>query len=92
MLRIRSEQFAPFQTVTDTLFTNKLTAYIRKHHGEDVVKLPTGVFLVKDLSEETLQTLIASIIHPAGETGWTPKNIERLSQAFTDTKTPATKT
>lgn len=58
MLKVRAEQLDAFQSAADAALIRKMAKYVGERHAEDVVKIPSGIFLVKHLSDETLQQMI----------------------------------
>lgn len=60
MLKIRAEQMQAFQVAADAAFIKKLVKHLREKHGDTGVQLPTGTFLVFELSEETLEAMVRS--------------------------------
>lgn len=58
MLKIRAEQMQAFQPIADKTFAQKLAKHLREKHGDTGVQLPSGTFLVFELSDETLEAMI----------------------------------
>ncbi|HEX4949179.1 MAG TPA: hypothetical protein VFZ34_21055 [Blastocatellia bacterium] len=67
MLKIRAEQMQAFQSIADKTFAQKLVKHLREKHGDTGVQLPSGTFLVFELPEETLKTMIHTGIARARE-------------------------
>src|SRR5207245_1702759 len=58
VLVIRDEQMSVLMPAAQAAFARRLAEYIREHHGESVAKIPSGVFLIKNLPDEVLLRMI----------------------------------
>jgi hypothetical protein len=56
-MKIRREQLNAFQEVADDAFVRRVINYVQEKHGTLTIELPSGKFLISDLSDETLSRL-----------------------------------
>jgi hypothetical protein len=62
MLRIRQAQIKVFQPQAEAGFVSRMTEYLREHHRDVVVKLPSGDILVREISDERLRKMVENAI------------------------------
>ncbi|HLM02671.1 MAG TPA: hypothetical protein VK400_16575 [Pyrinomonadaceae bacterium] len=55
MLIVRPAQLEAFQPQADAAFETQVVQYLQEEHGEDIVRLPTGVLIIEQPSAKTLQ-------------------------------------
>jgi hypothetical protein len=58
MLKIRPEQFAVFQPVTESAFVRRVVEHLRENHADVVVQFPNEVMLIKQIADEQFYTLV----------------------------------
>ena len=55
MLIVRPAQLEAFQSQADAAFEMQIVEYLQEEHGEDLVRLPTGVLVIEQPSAKTLR-------------------------------------
>jgi hypothetical protein len=57
MLIIRPEQMAVFQPVAEAAFVRRVVEYLRRKHGDVIVRLVSGTTTLKEIPDETLREM-----------------------------------
>lgn len=71
MLTIRPEQLEVFQPVAEAAFERRVVEYLRGHHADEGVILPTGGHEVKDIDDKILLKMVRTGIARARSYGMT---------------------
>jgi hypothetical protein len=66
---IRHEQFKVFLPQAEADFEARVVEYLKEEHWDELVRLPSGEFLIEELPDETLLTMVRQTASRARQFG-----------------------